>query len=133
MKIQKFNDWTYEKLKEVIFNSKDFRKKYDSDQIKNMNYLIIILKRYLKWRNDDFEEDEDFDVIDLFFFKNQFIIECEYNYYIDDSIANMSNDDSDYRDYQDNNSFQIKDIDYTEMFEFLNDPELFEKPKKYNL
>ena len=93
-----------------------------------MNYLIRILKRYLKWRNDDFE-DEDFDITDLFFFKDQFIIECEYYDYVDDSTASMSDDGSDYRDYQDNNSIQIKDIDYTEMLDFLNNPETFEKTK----
>jgi len=129
MKIQRFNDWTYEKLKEVVLNSEDFRKR-DSDQIKNMNYLIRILKRYLKWRNDDFEKDEDFDITKLFFYKNEFIIECEYNYYEDDSTASMSDDGTDYRD---DNSFQIKDIDYDEMIEFLSNPDALEKSKKYNL
>jgi len=132
MKIQKFDDWTDEKLREVVLNSKDYRKKNESYQVKNMNYLIRILKRYLEWRNDDFDENENFDIIDLFFFKNKFIIECEYpeDGYGYDSTSNMSDDGSDYRD---NNSFQIKDIDYEEMIEFLNDPDVFERTKKYNL
>lgn len=124
MKIQRFNDWTDEKLKEVIQNSKYFMKKNDSDQIKNMNYLIRVIKRYLLW----IDYDNDFNITDFFFFKNKFIIECEF-----DDYNTYDDDDVNYTQNHSGNSFQIDDIDYDEMLQFLNDPELFENTKKYNL
>ena len=119
----KFNDWSDEKLKEIIRNKNN----RDSDQMKNMNYLFRILKQYLLWRDNDFD-DNDINIEDFYFDNGKFIISCEYS---DDE--NNYSDDDDYDITHSGNSFEVDDIDYNEMIEFLNNSEELKTSKKYNL
>jgi len=88
-----------------------------NEHCEEFDYLISIFENYLRFKINDYPDDNFCGEIDFFF---------QYNNYINrEFVINYVDDDSD------QNSYYVDDFD--EMIEFLNNPGLFLNSKKYNL
>jgi len=97
-----------------FINSKNKSKKWTSksmiDHCEKYKYLTKTIELYLRWKIDDYgDENSCFNI----------------NFFFEGNIISYSDDDEDNIDYEVEN--------YDEMVEFLNNPDFFIKSKKYNL
>lgn len=99
-----------------FINSKNKYKKWSINTLYNHcdehMYLIDTIEDYLRWKIEDYRDDNYCEDISFFFYPNRFMI-------------NFTDNESD------SNTYRVDD--YDEMLEFLNDPDLFLDPIKYNL
>lgn len=97
-----------------FINSKSKSKKWTINTLFNhceeYKYLTKTIEYYLRWKIDDYGDDNG----------------CyNINFFFDGNLISYSDDDFD------DNEYQVED--YDEMIDFLNDPDFFINSKKYNL